>query len=131
MRRTTTSAGRGSLILSSSATASSNADDDEKDGKLRHHDHNRILQVGGYLGFLSLIFIVAIVKLRHNPSYKRSIRRGSSLAGVNITQQESSSLARVPVNSIYRLSVETASGELEPLQKYAGMVSLVVNVASE
>jgi hypothetical protein len=76
-----------------------------------------------FLGILSVVFLVAIVKLHHTP-HKRSMRHGFNK---NIVETQ---MTHLPPNSIYRLSVENSSGKQESLAQYAGMVSLVVNVAS-
>ena len=98
-------------------------EDDEKAGKLRQRDQNRAVQVMLFLGILSVIFLVAIVKLHHTPN-KRSMRHGFNK---NVVQSQKTPL---PPNSIYRLSVENSSGKQESLEQFVGMVSLVVNVAS-
>lgn len=98
-------------------------EDNEKAGKLRQRDQNRAVHVMLFLAIMSVIFLVAIVKLHHTPN-KRSMRHGFNN---NIVQSQKTHL---PPNSIYRLSVENSSGKQESLEQYAGMVSLVVNVAS-
>jgi hypothetical protein len=97
-------------------------EDDEKGNKLRKRDQNRATQVAVFLGILSLIFLVATVKLHHTP-HKRSVRLGTK---VTMETQKT----HLPPNSIYRLSAKNGSGTQTPLEQYAGMVSLVVNVAS-
>jgi hypothetical protein len=104
------------------SVSSPSIEDDEKAGKLRQRDQNRAMQVVLFLGILSLIFLVAIVKLHHTP-HKRSMRHG-----YKATMETQKTF--LPPNSIYRLSAENGSGTPTSLVQYAGMVSLVVNVAS-
>ena len=96
-------------------------DDDEKGGKVRQREESRTFQVFVFLGLLSLVFLVAIVKLRHSP-HRLSVRRRQK-------RQEPHNL--LALHSIYRESVEDKNGQLVSLEHYAGMVSLVVNVASQ
>ena len=59
--------------------AAARADDsNEKAGKLRQRHESRLVRVVFFLGILSFIFVVAIVKLNHSPRNKyrsSSIRR--------------------------------------------------------
>jgi hypothetical protein len=52
---------------------------DEKAVKLRERDQNRCMQIVLFLGILSLVFVVIVVKLHHTPN-KRSIRHGYNKA---------------------------------------------------
>jgi hypothetical protein len=61
---------------------------DEKADKLRQRDQNRFLQVVLFLGILSLIFLVGIVKLHHTPG-KRAMRHGYKATMVKQTTIES------------------------------------------
>ena len=125
MRRTISNTGeRESLSPPSPATIM----DDEKAGKLRQRNESRVVKALLLLGLLVFIFLVAIVKLHHTPKYRSvSVRRRPLPIQ---SEQSSAQHNTLPLSSIYRLSVENKDGNLESLQPYAGMVSLVVNVAS-
>jgi len=100
--------------------------DDEKAGKLRQRQESRVVKAFFFLGLLVLVFLVAIVKLHHTPKYRSvGVRRRHSQEAV--AQKHN----LLPLQSIYRLSVENKDGQQESLEQYAGMVSLVVNVASQ
>lgn len=100
--------------------------DDEKAGKLRKRDESRVSRAMLYLGLLSFVFIVAIVKLHHTRRHGVNIRRRRQYDA-----QKAHDNNLLPFNSIYRLSVEDKDGLFVTLSPYSGMVSLVVNVASE
>lgn len=139
MRRTVNSSSTGARYCtspSSEIASTSSLDLDEKAGKLRQRDESRLMRVFLFLGMLCFVFLVAIVKLHHIPSQKKyrsvSVRRRKDEKQVKQQQQQhDSNLLTLPLNSIYRLEVENNQGQQESLSQYAGMVSLVVNVASE
>lgn len=103
---------------------SSSFNDDEKAGKLRQRESSRVTKVFVFLGLLCLIFLVAIVKLHHTRRHGVNVRRRQA-------KQASKHTNLLPLTSIYRLSVEDKDGQQTSLDPYAGMVSLVVNVASQ
>jgi uncharacterized membrane protein len=104
--------------------------DDEKEVKVRQHQESRLVRVVFFFGMLCFVFIVAIVKLNHSPSNKyhsASIRRRQKQT---LVRQQPDANVLLPLNSIYRLFVQDNQGQEVSLEQYAGMVSLVVNVAS-
>jgi len=102
----------------------------EKEEKLKDRESKRIMKVFLFLGALSLIFVVAIVKMRHSKYTPRSLRVQENIHS-KTEKGSHRETTFLPPNSIYRLKVKDYHGALTSLEKYAGMVSLVVNVASE
>lgn len=130
MRRAVSSTG-GAREDSSPPSSNKHNDLDEKTQKLQKRNESRLVRVFLFLGMLCFIFLVAIVKLHHTPDHKKyrsaSVRRRHQ----DQQQQQDHDASLLPLNSIYRLEVENNTGKQESLAQYAGMVSLVVNVASE
>ena len=101
-------------------------EDGEKQGKLNRSDNKQLTNVFIFLGTLCTVFLLAIVKLKHSPQNTlRGLRHTSSFPN-HIIQGEATSL---PPNSIYRVEVQGELGLPFKLNQFAGMVSLVVNVA--
>ena len=90
-------------------------DEDEKAAKLHRRARARFMNMLLLTGFLLLIFSVGIVKMHHSPKTRGAIRLLEKAA--------------LPIDSIYRLSVEDQNGEIVSLEKYSGKVTLVVNTA--
>jgi hypothetical protein len=106
----------------------------EKGGKIRRRQKSQFQNACLFLGIMSLISLVSIVKLRHSGKHNSSLRsRALNKQGIQshdlqlIPPQHGSTF--LPPNSIYKLSVEDATGKEVSLEKYAGIVTLVVNVA--
>ena len=106
-----------------------NIDDDERKGrKFEQMKQKQLANVLLLFGFFCLVFLAAIVKLKHLSRYApRSLRKTRPVLERKVHPYASPFL---PPNSIYRLSVEDGHGQPTLLDKYAGMVTLVVNVAS-
>lgn len=104
--------------------------DGEKQDKLRRKEQQRMNSVFGFLGILCLVFVVAIVKLKHSPhSPSRALRHKIEAFGQAHHQPRQSTA--LPPHSIYRLDTQDGRGLTHKLDQYSGMVSLVVNVASK
>lgn len=107
-------------------------EDEQKGGKKKQLEQKRMSNVIVFLGFFSIVFLCAVIKLKHSAARNtfRSLRnpaKNSEPGGKKVVYPSQSFL---PPNSIYRLSVEDGKGQLTSLEKYTGMVTLVVNVAS-
>lgn len=106
----------------------------EKGGKIRRRQKSKLQNGLLFLGIMSLIILVAMVKLRHNEKHNSSLRsralnkRGMESHDLGLVPPQHGSTF-LPPNSIYKLSVEDATGQEVSLEKYAGIVTLVVNVA--
>lgn len=118
------------------------SEDGEKSSKIQRQQESRTKNAMVFLGIFSLIFVVAMVKLRHNHAVKSVTREASSLRSLrnaNRRAEESVALeevtrgeqhaAFIPPHSIYSLSVEDITGSMVSLEKFHGLVTLVVNVA--
>jgi hypothetical protein len=105
-------------------------DEDSKVGKVQTAEQRRTTFVLGLLGFLCFLFLIGMVKLNHNRSYRGpySLRRQQEEKS---NQQQANAALFLPPQSIYRVSVENGEGEMTSLEQFAGKVSLVVNVASQ
>lgn len=105
--------------------------DGEKQEKLRRKEQQRMNSVFGFLGVLCLVFVVAIVKLKHSPysSPPRALRHKIEAFGQAHHQPLQSTA--LPPHSIYRLETQDGRGLTHKLDQYSGLVSLVVNVASK
>jgi len=113
-------------------------DPSEKVGKIRRSKAKQAKIVMAFIGVVILMVVSVVVKMKHNKySDPRGLRRvreyegerrdsGTELLNQNGGVAASTSL---PPNSIYRLSVKDSNGAVVSLAKYAGMVTLVVNVA--
>lgn len=118
------------LIMAKSAN---NKDDGEKEGKLKNMESQRMKNVFIFLGALCLVFVLAVVSLNpsgslYSPTFLRQKDEKSS-SGSNKHHRRTTTF--LPPNSIYRLSAEDGKGKMTSLEKYAGKVSLIVNVASK
>lgn len=102
-------------------------EDDEKQGKLKRSDKKRLTIVFVGLGILCTVFLVAVFKLKRFPQNSlRALRQKSSFRN----QFQPGEATSLPPNSIYRVEVQGALGSLPfKMNQFAGMVSLVVNVA--
>lgn len=113
---------------SAEAADSGGLDPGEKDGKQRLDERRQTTIALLFMGVLSFMFLVAIVKTKHN---KYRGRAGLRSSREDYAGRDLSPATFLPPNSIYRLSVMDGEGEMTSLQKYAGQISLVVNVASK
>jgi hypothetical protein len=103
-------------------------EDDEKDSKVQRIEEKRLMKVFTFLGILSIIFLVAITRVRHNRyEFPARMRNSRHLKHIENNQKG----VALPSDSIYLLSVADSNGVDTRLSIYAGMVSLVVNVASK
>ena len=107
-------------------------EDDRKGEKFKRVEQKRMSNVLIFLGFFSLVFLAAIIKVKHNINRytPRSLRKSSGKQSDLVSPKVYPAPSFLPPNSIYRLSVEDGQGKMMSLEKYAGMVTLVVNVAS-
>jgi hypothetical protein len=128
-----------------SATSLDSGDAGEKGGKIRRQERSQLLNGLVFLGIMSVVFLVAIVKSRHNrnspfsnrlrSSGDRRLPREVSEGGGNAGQQQleimppDNNQLFLPPHSIYKLSIPDATDQLISLEKFAGLVTLVVNVA--
>jgi hypothetical protein len=117
---------------------SKRAGDGEKGSKIKKQQESRTRNALVFLGIMSLFFVAAMVKLRHNPSVSKSHHKLGSLRSNKIPQKEVVALEEVtrgqkavfiPPNSIYSLDVSNLTGNMVSLNKFHGMVTLIVNVA--
>jgi hypothetical protein len=115
-------------------------EEDEKGAKLllrRRAARTQMLTVLMGVGcLLTLTSILTVKQLQehHSPKTRGGANANSASAirkSAAVEQETKSNLEQqpLPVNSIYRLSVKDANGVLQSLQRYAGMVTLVVNTA--
>lgn len=125
----------------------SNNDASEKDAKIRRSKAKRTKAIVTSFGVLALFFLSVFVKMKHNkyshplrglrrvreyekwPTDSDSLISNNDTLARKVLHQHSAVTTSLPLNSIYRLSTIDSSGEVVSLLKYAGMVSLVVNVA--
>ena len=94
-----------------------------------------------FLGMLMFISTVAVVKFRHNSKYvSKALRKGRHMMTRDLTVEEGTDAKSVDAianhailhpSSIYRLSVPDITGKLVSLEKFQGMVTLIVNVACQ
>mmetsp|Transcript_29166 Transcript_29166/g.44097 ORF Transcript_29166/g.44097 Transcript_29166/m.44097 type:complete len:126 (-) Transcript_29166:505-882(-) len=99
----------------------------EKEEKLQRSHQQRTSIVFSFLGVLAFFFLVAIVKIKHSPYGPNALRSHRKQQQDSVSSHNNNIM--LPPNSIYRLSVEDGQGSPLSLEKFAGMVSLVVNVA--
>jgi hypothetical protein len=112
------------------------SEDDDKGGK-RRRKQSRARSAAAFFAILGFLFLVVMVKLNHQQKYippkLRSAARAYSRALKNHPPDSSltgnTADTFLPPNSIYKLSVPDLSGSLVSLEKFYGMVTLVVNVA--
>jgi len=107
-----------------------------KSGRFSYSLRNRLVQ-GALLSFSAVLFLFYISNHKELSSNPRALANTLSSVQKDFDQElvSKSAYARnldgLPKDSIYRLSVINIHGVLEPLAKYAGMLTLIVNVASE
>jgi hypothetical protein len=116
-------------------------EEDEKGAKLllrRRAARTQMLTVLMGVGCLLTVTSVLTVKqlqLQHHSPKTRGGTGAAAAAAIRkdaVVEQETNKNTQqesLPANSIYRLSVRDANGVLRSLQRYAGMVTLVVNTA--
>uniref|UniRef100_A0A7S0L114 Uncharacterized protein n=1 Tax=Asterionellopsis glacialis TaxID=33640 RepID=A0A7S0L114_9STRA len=116
----------------------SDNDPSEKVGKIRRSKAKQAKILMGFIGVVILMIVSVVVKMKHNKySDPRGLRRVREYEeerrdpGIEIMNPKGGAAAStsLPPNSIYRLSVSDSNGAMVSLAKYAGMVTLVVNVA--
>jgi hypothetical protein len=102
-------------------------DEDEKGAKIRRQAaRTQLIQALLCFGVLISTISIFTAKYHHNPTPKM---RGRNAKGNISTNTTIDSVSSLPVLSIYRLAVGDASGAMQSLEKYAGMVTLIVNTA--
>ena len=102
-------------------------DENEKAAKLRRRARAKFMNILFATGLVLAILSLAIFNLHHSPKMRGAYSRQKQQQ-----QQQQQGAATLPLNSMYRLSVETQEGGdgiLTSLLKYTGMVTLVVNTA--
>ena len=114
-------------------------EDGEKGGKIRKEKHSKFQSIIVCLVLLCILTLIVMVKFRHVDKMTSSLRkRAHNRKHVHYSSETAeSSQVRLqhqdgvflPPNSIYSMSVEDLDGQMTSLQKFAGMVTLVVNVA--
>jgi hypothetical protein len=128
-----------------STSSLDSGDAGEKGGKIRRQERSQLLNGLVFLGIMSVVFLVAIVKSRHNRNSPFSNRLRSSSGDRRLPRGEVSEGGTaahqleivppdhnqmfLPPHSIYKLSIADATDQLISLEKFAGLVTLVVNVA--
>ena len=113
--------------LTPDGTASVVYDEDEKGAKIRRRAARaQLMHVILCFGVLISMISLFTMRYQHLSPKIRGIRNRNVKNESNITTGKISSL---PHQSIYRLSVKDASGVMQSLQRYAGMVTLIVNTA--
>jgi len=138
------------INIKSAATGSTSLLYNEKGEKiLRRAEQKRRMMtwIFSLFGCLSFIFVIGIVKVKHSryknnnndepflTSSSSSLRRMTTTTipekqGEVVTSSSSSS-SLLPLNSIYRVSVHDKNGLLTSLERYAGRITLIVNVACQ
>jgi len=110
--------------------------------KIKLQEESKTKNALVFLAVMTLIFIAAMVKLRHNhdvPKLRHFGQQKKLLRSNGLVKKEiPSSIAElshvtkevfIPPHSLYRLSVPDITGTTVALEKFYGMVTLVVNVA--
>lgn len=107
----------------------------EKTRKIQRQEESRTKNALVFLGIMTLLFVAAMVRIRHhNPesstsSSLRSHKRRHASESLALDQLDLHHKPFVPPDSIYSLSVKDITGGMVSLDKFQGMVTLVVNVA--
>lgn len=108
----------------------------EKKRKIKMEQESRTRNALVFLAIMTLFFVAALVKLRHNhdvPKSQDGIRLRKNRLPEKFVDEPKPSYgdqsAFIPPNSLYKLSVPDLSGEMVSLEKFHGMVTLIVNVA--
>lgn len=104
-------------------------DDEGKHRKVQRQQESRTKNALVFLGIMSMIFLTAMVKLRHNHDIPKSIGSLRSAKRQDSVALELHSAPFIPPSSIYSLSVEDITGQMVSLKNFHGMVTLIVNVA--
>jgi hypothetical protein len=115
----------------SSGRLRSNEEDGEKDSKIKmqRRQQSQWKMALVFLGLIGIVSLVVMVKLRHTQKYAPTLRSRS------LNKEKPHELELIdtggflPPNSIYKLSVEDVTGKMVSLEKFHGMVTLIVNVA--
>lgn len=105
--------------------------DGEKDGKIamQRRQQSKLKLLLMVLGIIAILSLVVMVKLRHAQKYAPKLRKRSLHKGKSEELKLVDPGSFIPPNSIYKLSVDDLFGNAVSLEKYYGMVTLVVNVA--
>jgi glutathione peroxidase-family protein len=102
-------------------------EDDEKGAKIqRQAARAQLIQALLCFGVLISMISIFTTRYHHNPIPKI---RGRNVKGNSSTNATADAVPSLPILSIYRLAVQDASGARQSLEKYAGMVTLIVNTA--
>ena len=114
----------------SGKTTPQSRDDEGKHRKVQRQQESRTKNALVFLGIMCVVFLTAMVKLRHNHDMPKSLsslrshKRHNSLAA-----EQQHAIPFIPPSSIYSLSVEDITGKMVSLNRFHGMVTLIVNVA--
>jgi len=108
----------------------------EKTNKIHKEEESRTRTALIFLGVMSLLFVAAMVKLRHNHDIPKSRNFGKLRSlGISKVSDALESVSHInesefiPPNSLYQLSVSDITGATVSLSKFFGSVTLIVNVA--
>ena len=108
----------------------------EKTKKIRKEEESRTRTALMFLGIMGLLFVAAMVKLRHNHDIPKSRHFGKLRShGISKVSHALESVSHInksefiPPNSLYQLSVSDLTGATVSLSKFFGSVTLIVNVA--
>ena len=125
-----------SLGINNQVAPSSVGAGNEKTKKIRREEESRTRTALRFLGVMSLLFVAAMVKLRHNHDMPKSRHFGKlrshgiskvSRALENVPDIKNAEF--IPLSSLYQLSVSDITGSTVSLSRYFGLVTLIVNVA--
>lgn len=106
--------------------------DNEKGSKMKQQKESQTKAIFFCLGIISLLGLIAKVKVNHLHKFtaKRLRKRSHALAGQNEKSIDiPGAIDFLPPHSIYKQEVEDIYGEMINFSKFQGMVTLVVNVA--
>lgn len=113
-------------------TKGSRRNDDEKGAKITNQKVQRAKSTVLFLGFVCLIGMVALYSFKDSTDFHPFSEGYLRARGLKKKDSSTSLLqydSELPQNSIYRVSVKGAEGDLVDLDQFSGMVSLVVNTA--
>lgn len=118
------------------SSATSPSEDDDKGGKLRRRKESQTRAFFAFFAIVSFLFLVYVVKVNHKNKYIPSKLRSAALQRHSNNHHVDATLMSgvaansfLAPNSIYKLAVPDLSGNMVSLEKFHGMVTLIVNVA--
>ena len=107
----------------------------EQTRKIKRQEESRTTNALVFLGIMTLFFLAAMVKIRHHDpdsassSLRSHQKRRHAAKEDTLKEIDFHHKPFVPPDSIYSLTVPDITGSLVSLDKFRGMVTLVVNVA--